>query len=105
MNDDVCEPYGKTIETGIDVVSHVVILFFILSMFFIFYVSSITSAAFENELDHQVRTSIDNALAGLTSEEQRVLRSALKAINFDRVIKFYSQPNKTVKTHNDWLFR
>jgi hypothetical protein len=105
MSDAVCEPYGKTVDIGITVISHVVILFFILSMFFIFYVSNITSTTFNRELDHQVTTNIDRALIGLTSEEQLALRAALKAINFDRLIKFYSQPDKTVKAHNEWLFR
>jgi len=74
-------------------------------MFFIFYVSNITSRAFNNELDHQIRTSIDTALGNLTSEEQLALRSALTVVDFDRLINFYSQPNKTVKTYNEWLFR
>lgn len=102
---DICEPNDKLIDTSINVIFHVVVLFFIMSMFFIYYVSKIVKQSFENELTQLVKQNIANSLNDLESEEQLALKASLKSVNFDRLIKFYGQEDATIKTHNDWLFR
>jgi len=100
-----CEPNKYLVDTGINVILHVAILFFILSMFFMFYVSKIIRQSFEHELEHLIKKNINESLNSLSHEEQLVLKQASKSVDLSKLIKYYSKEDKTIKSHNDWLFK
>ena len=102
---DICEPNGQVIDIGINVIFHMAILFSILSIFFIFYASKIISQAFERELNSMIKQNINKTLNKLPNNQQETIKAILGPVDFSRIIKYYSQTDKTVKVYNDWLFK
>lgn len=135
MNSQCVEPSSYT-PMVINIAVHVLILFTILTMLFMFYISKVAKNALNSEIRHNLGDAIDNAMNGIDSavksnlnnENINYLRSFSplsenvnvaelgknlnirelgKKLNGDFVEKLrqsYEKIDKTVETHNSWLF-
>ncbi|MCJ7638191.1 MAG: hypothetical protein MUO21_11940 [Nitrososphaeraceae archaeon] len=101
-----CTPNIYVVELIINTIVHIAILFLILGLFFRFYVAGVIKSSLENELDHLIHENIGNKLNENLSESQKAtLKQVASSGALDRINKYYDKPDKTVKTHNDCLFR
>jgi hypothetical protein len=95
---------GNKFNFTLNIVLHISILFLILSLFFIFYVSKLIKKKIDQELSGIIQNYFDKSFESLNPVEQKLIKITLKDIPFDNLIKLYSQPDKKVETYNRWLF-
>ncbi len=101
---NICTPNKSLVDMGINVTLHMAILFLILGMAFVFYISKVIKEHTETELSHLMKDSIKESLDTLSIDKQKQLKKSINSINLERVLRYYDQEDKTVKAHNAWLF-
>lgn len=97
-----CFP-NDIIKYPIDMSLHMTILFTILSLLFIFYVSGLIKQKMNAQLDTLIRSNISDALSNISEENQTDLKKLLKDAPLSGFDKLFSRPSKTVETYNSWL--
>lgn len=102
---DTCKPNDKFLNIEFNSVLHGAILFFILSMFFIFYVSKVISNSMEQQIKNIIIANIQETVSLLPSNQQEILQNIIDKLYLQRLISYYSQEDPTTKTYNQWLFK
>lgn len=92
------DPYTSLL---INCLIHVLILFTILSIFFIVYVSQLEERTFKNEIGSLINEEFNN----INEENKKSLQPYLEKINLKKVKEIYSNPDSTVTINNQWLLR
>ena len=96
-----CITTGSYMSTGINVAIHVLILFTILSMFFMFYVAPMERMALNGEIKNNIDKLITFDSAIIPDEYKPFLKSDI----LQKLKNSYTKPHKLVETHNEWLFK
>jgi len=78
---------------------HIVILFTILSLFFIFIVTQISKETLQHELDENIHKAVSEAYAKNGSKVKFITQN----IPYDALDKIYEQPEKRMTVNNEWL--
>lgn len=84
----------------INVAMHVLILFTILSLFFMLYIAPVEKKALDNELENQ----IDDLITSNTVHMSEDLRKIINSDAVNKMKEVYSKPHKLTTQHNSWLF-
>jgi hypothetical protein len=97
---------SKTNNILINVLLHMAILFTILSLIFINFISKLEKQALESELSHLIKENISKEFNNLDSDTKAKLSKIIKESTpvLDHFIDLYSTPDKNVQTYNNWLF-
>lgn len=101
---DICRNSSTIVNTSIDMMFHSALLFLIIGLFFMLYASKIIKDVFAHELDNMVKNDFKKTLDGLNPENKLALKSSIKSVDLDRLIKLYSVEDKAFTVHNEWLF-
>ena len=102
---DTCEESSERLNLALNVAIHVFILFCILSIFFMFYVSNLSRQALNNELDTNIKNMIDAKVAVLSEEQRYAIRRELQHLPLNKIISIYENPSAPVTINNKMLFR
>ena len=100
----VCNPSSYKYDFSINIALHITILFLILSLFFMLYVSKLVKSNINEELTNLIKQNFNKTFDSLNAEEQKTLKLALKDLPFDNFINLFSTPDSTVEVYNKWLF-
>ena len=100
-----CNNQSELYPFGINVMLHIVILMTILSLFFVLIASPQSRSSLEHELNKFINESINVNINKLTPKQKNKLKEATKKPYFQNLMKLYETPDRTVKTHNEWLFK
>ena len=101
---DICTNCSLIVNTSIDMMFHSALLFLIIGLFFMLYASKIIKDVFASELDHMVKTDFKKVLDGLDPASKVALKTSIKTVDMDKLIKLYSTEDKAFTVHNEWLF-
>jgi len=82
---------------------HAFILFTILSVFFIVYISRLEEKTFRKEIGSLLGQQIQQALDSLSPQDTRSFQSALENFDLEKLQAMYTGPDPTVKNNNKWL--
>lgn len=94
----------KNMSFFINVVIHMFILLCIISAFFFFYVSRLSSEIFKNELDDIITDHLQQSLQN--ADKTKMLKSALNSVDLDRITVYYqNHTDKASEIQNKWLER
>lgn len=85
---------------AINVAMHVLILFTILSLFFMLYIAPVERHALENEIEDQIEDLISSNTVHVSDDMRKILRSD----TVNNIKEVYSKPHKIMEQHNSWLF-
>lgn len=97
-----CSP-NNIIKYPIDMSLHMTILFTILVLLFLFYVSHLIKQKMNEQLESLIRSNMDDALNHITDENREHLHKILNNLPLNNFDKLYNKPSTTVETYNDWL--
>jgi hypothetical protein len=84
---------------------HVTILFTLLSIFFMFYISKLSTETLNHEIVHNLNNAIDAGINKIPVQGRNTLSTLTKSVNIDKLKSAFSEPDKLVTMHNKWLFR
>jgi len=96
-------PPTSTIEFFINCLIHIFILFSILTVFFILYISKLEVTTFKKEIDEFIGNEIDIGLDGLDTTKKNALLTILKNVDFTKIKTYESTEAKYVRYNNRWL--
>jgi hypothetical protein len=100
-----CVPTNKHTIFGIDISVHVLILFTILSWFFMLYTAKLEKKALNDRLKDNISYTIDNFLNSLTIVQKQELKKINNSPNITALREVLKQPDQNTDTNNKWLFR
>jgi hypothetical protein len=100
---NVCEKPDHKINFAINIAIHVFILFCFLSIFFSMYITKLSKSAFDKEIKHPIEEGINKQFEKIKPAHKSKLREVAKYLNFDNLIKYYSDPTKDYTINNKWL--
>lgn len=100
-----CVPANKHTIFGIDIAVHVLILFTILSWFFMLYTSKIEKRALNDQLKDNISYTIDKFLGSLNLVQKQELKEMGDGQNVAVLREVLKQPDQNTETNNKWLFR
>ena len=83
-----------------NVMLHMLLLFIILSVLFVYYISGVIKSALDKELSH----SIDGVFNSAPANYRAQFKSFSRNISFDKVDTVYGIPDPVVTINNSWLF-
>lgn len=104
MFSKTCEPVKDMVSFGYNIGVHVTILFTILSLFFMFYISKISSRAINDE----VGMNIDKYLTPVLQKQISMIpniQSLAQNVQFDNVKKIFEEQSAAIQENNSWLFQ
>lgn len=104
MNSE-CKQPKKYLLFGIDIVIHIVILFSIISMFFMFVISKKETNAINNQISENANNAIDKIINNFDKNTLSELQILGKTDFIQKMKSKYEKENLYVKTHNKWLFK
>jgi len=97
------ETADPTLRFVINCILHIAILFTILSVFFIYYISHIEEKAYQKEVDDLVNHEIKPTLDNLPPQNKAVIHNILRPIPFEIIELPYQTTSKYVLFNNKWL--
>ena len=100
-----CVPANKHTIFGLDISVHVLILFTILSWFFMLYTSKIEKRALNDRLKDNISYIMDNFLGSLNVLQKQELKEMGNSQNITVLREVLKQPDQNTETNNKWLFR
>jgi len=97
----------KWLEIMIEVLLNVLMMFSILSLLFVLYISKIETSAYENEINNEINQKMSDALTSANITSKGAIYDNLKIIftgnpNIDKILESESQNISAVE--NKWLF-
>lgn len=95
---------SKFASSAFNISVHVAILLLILSLFFMFYVSKISSAAINKEVGDDINKFLGPVIQKQVGSNPYVA-NLINKIPFDKVQTFYSGPDFVSTLNNSWLFK
>lgn len=102
---DNCVKPAVYVPFGINVTIHVLILFTILSLFFMFYATKITRTALNNTLETNINNALDGPFNMLSPDAKQSIKSLTDLFPKEKIDAFYGKTEPLVEMHNKWLFR
>lgn len=100
-----CYPVNENVVFGIDIVIHVLILFSIVSLFFVFYVSKIETDTINSQIIKNLNNAIDGGLSSVNPKIKTVLNDIGKSQIYQKIKNSYQAENSYRETNNKWLFK
>ena len=100
-----CVPANKYTVFGIDIAVHVLILFTILSWFFMLYTSKIEKRSLNDQLKDNISYTIDKFLDSLSLVQKQELKEMGEGQNVVVLRELLKHPDQNTETNNKWLFR
>ena len=101
--DGIC-PASKNMNFFINVVLHMFILLCIISAFFFFYVSKLSSEVFKNELDDIITNHLQQSLRN--ADKNNVIKNTLNNVDLNRYVSYYqNRTDRASEIQNTWLER
>jgi Na+-transporting methylmalonyl-CoA/oxaloacetate decarboxylase gamma subunit len=105
---DTCDstyPIKEEFHFMLNIGVHVTILFLIISLFFVIYVSDVERNVLNSEFESNIQSNLDQTLKKLDPEVQEKLANVINATPTEALYKYYCTPDQTTFVHNVWLFR
>lgn len=102
---EMCSNPGNYAPMGINITIHVMILFAILSLFFMYYISKLSTEILNHEIVHNLNNAIDAEISKMPVQGKNMLSSISKSINVDKLKDVFKEQDSLVAMHNKWLFR
>lgn len=93
LNED---PY---ISLFINCLIHILILFTILTVFFIVYISKLEKKTFQNEIGKVINEQFDN----MNEADKNKIKPYLQQYDLSKAKELFSQPDTTISVNNKWL--
>ena len=100
-----CQETKSYIPLAVNVALHVLILFTILSLFFMFYISKVETNAFATEIKGNIEKAIDGISGQMSFKDKQVLSAGLNNQYVQKYKKRLQQQTRYVTVYNDWLFK
>ena len=88
-------------EFAINMAMHSLILFSFLSIFFLFYITTLAKNAFTSEITELMNEGLEKPIEDLKSNTY--VKQVLELIPSEKLLKLYSREDKAVTMHNDGL--
>lgn len=99
-----CKQNKFEINFSMNLFVHVIFLFTILSVLFIFIISKLSSESINNELIDIINDNVNDHYKKLNEEQKDTFRNLLNVMPLDKLSRFYSQPEKVRETNNKHVF-
>lgn len=99
-----CKQNKFEINFSMNLFVHVIFLFTILSVLFIFIISKLSSESINNELIDLVNDNVNSHYKNLNEEQKDTFKNLLNVMPLDKLSKLYSQPEKVRETNNKHVF-
>jgi hypothetical protein len=99
-----CKQNKFVINFSMNLFVHVIFLFTILSVLFIFVIAKISSDAINNEIIHLVNENINEHYSKFNDNQRNVFKNILNVMPLDKLSKYYDQPEKVRDTNNKHVF-
>lgn len=87
----------------LNMVMHSMILFSFLSVFFIYYITTLTDKAFKEEVTHLMDSSLEEASHAI--KQNKNVQETLEKLPIDNILNSYKKPHKQVQALNKGLFK
>lgn len=82
---------------------HVIILFTFLTLFFTFYITTLSKDVFKHHIDVIVDGNITDALNNTSTQNKTILKGILSQVPLDKYIKLANKETDVITVHNKWL--
>lgn len=105
MDSSVCIPTNKYMIFGVDMMVHVLILFTILAIFFMFISSKLEKKVLSDQITKNINDGMDDFIKSLTPKQKTQLNAVGKESSTKALEEKFQSPDKTTETNNKWLFR
>jgi len=103
--DNTCSKTKSLVTFGTNIYVHMVFLFTILSLLFIFVISKMSEKALNNEVIDMLNENILNQYSyGLDEAEKLGVKTVLKGLPLETLSKYYSGEQQARKLNNDKVF-
>lgn len=100
-----CTKPDQNIDFAINICIHVFILFTILNLFFMFYVSDLSTKTFNKEIEGAINNGIKLHYNSLNDTNKSTLHQLFDTVNIDSVVANYDTPAEVVTVNNNILFK
>ncbi len=90
------------IDTYINILLHVFILFTFLTVYFFFKIAKVTETTLNNELGQLVDENMQKALNDLSTEDKKALKESLKDLDLKGLMDYYNRPDHVMVVNNNW---
>lgn len=101
MTEQICLEASHDTQFQINVVLHIFILFTILSIFYLSFISKVETDALNYELDQ----IIDEGIGANVKKLPNNLKRFLKEVPIEQIQKLYNQPDPVRELNNQWVSR
>lgn len=105
MNSNNCIAPAKHTPLIVNIGVHVVILFTILTLFFMFYVAKLTTKTLNGEIVENVEEGIEHSLKDAPESARNVISQISQSVDVPKLKSALSKTDPLVHMHNKWLFR
>jgi len=103
--DNICIPPSKYTVELFNIALHVAILFTILSLLFILYISKLSSETLNSELKHNISNAFDGLIQKVPTKGKETIRKIFKSISLENTLKSFEGKDEYVTMYNKMLFR
>lgn len=104
MNKVICMEPTERMPFIVNIGIHVMILFTILTVFFMFFIAKISTQAFADEIRHNLNDAM-SGVAEFKSKNPNVSKLLANNGIVNSLNNAYDQPNESVELNNKWLFK
>lgn len=92
----------ESVNFFVNCLLHILILFTILSIFFIIVISKLESEAFKKEIKNLLGNQINNSINTLTDENKKKLKSFLENVDLEKLKTLFDKPSDYIVINNSW---
>lgn len=100
-----CSSINNNVVFGLDITIHILILFSIISMFFVFYVSKVETTQLNGHIVDNINSGLNTLLLSQDQESLKELKMIGQTPTMKKIIESYNQPDNLSKINNEWLFK
>lgn len=93
-----------TINTYVNILLHIFILFIFLTVFFFYKISKLTETKLNNELGILIDENMTKLFDKLESDDQESLKKVLKTLNLKGLMDYYDNVDIVMEVNNNWNF-
>ena len=104
MVNDCINP-GPIAPLAVNIGLHVVILFTIISMLFLFFISKIEKRTLNDQIQSNLNKGIDTSINNMNEYEKTAIQHSFDNPVIDSLKLQYSKPQKEATMYNKWLIR
>ena len=101
-----CNPPYNSLQTFfLNSSLHVVILFIILGLIFIFYISKKIHKTLYDQISNIVNNGFYNYVNSLNSDEQQQFNNIILQTDFGSLVRYYAGPAPETAVNNKWIIK